>query len=64
MWLVHYPTYQQLSVTFHVSISVISKDLHHVIPIIVDTFKDEIRWPDAEEHLGIIYTSYTKLEII
>jgi hypothetical protein len=53
IWLAHYPTYQQLAAQFRVDESFVSRDLHHIIPAIVDTLKNKIQIPGPTARLAL-----------
>lgn len=46
------PLYE-LGFVFGVFTTIISRELHHVIPILYYHYREEIKWPDATERLKL-----------
>lgn len=49
VWLRSYPHYNVLSALFGVNTSFISREIHHIIPLICWRYQHEIQWPDSEQ---------------
>jgi hypothetical protein len=55
MWMSSYDVYWSLCITFGINIWTASRNIHHIVPILVDVLKDEVRWPilvECKERLG------------
>ena len=51
IWLRHYPREELLATQFGISTSVVSKDIHCILPVLWHYFQTQIQWPDHQQWL-------------
>ena len=49
VWLRHYPREELLAAQFGVSINVVSRDIHYIIPILWHYLESQILWPNHQQ---------------
>ena len=53
VWLRHYPREELLAAQFGVSINVVSRDIHYIIPILWHYLESQITWPNHQEWVDL-----------
>ena len=53
MWLRHYPREELLAAQFGVSTNMVSRDIHHIVPLLWHYFESQITWPNQLEWLAL-----------
>jgi len=48
-WMSHYETLARVAYEFRTSTTAACRDVHHILPIIIEQYADLIQWPDEEE---------------